>query len=121
MNETVLTQAEIDEIQERLLQEKRVIEAVLAAIENEGEGFHGMELNDEADFAAASRDYDNDVRISRQQRGELTMIEHALRKIENGTFTGRCELCGAEVTMPRYRIKPYARYCIDCRTHLDKR
>lgn len=117
---TVLTEAEIDEIRERLLQEKRSIEAALAAIDNEGEGFRGMELNDDADFAAASRDYNNSFQISRQQRAELAMIDHALEKIEQGRFTGRCELCGAEITMARYRIKPYALYCIECRTHLEE-
>ena len=121
MKDTVLTAAEIGEIRERLLEEKRAIESALSSIDSEGEGFRDMELNDEADFAAASRDYDNAFRISRQQREELAMVDHALEKIEKGIFTGRCEMCGAEVTMPRYRIKPYALYCIECRSSLEKR
>lgn len=114
MVETVLTNAEVEEIRELLLQQKHRIEAALAGMNSEEEGFRSMELNDEADFAAASRDYDNDYFISDQQRRELAMIDHALKKIENGTFTGHCEMCGEEVTMPRYRIKPHARYCIEC-------
>jgi DnaK suppressor protein len=120
MQEKVLTEAQIEEIRGLLLQEKRQIEAALAGMSSEEEGFRSMELNDEADFAAASRDYNNDFQIELQQREELEMINHALQKIEDGTFTGRCEMCGAEVTMPRYRIKPHARYCIECRTHMDE-
>jgi DnaK suppressor protein len=120
MADKVLTEAQIEEIRELLLCEKDRIESILIGMDGEKEGFLGMELNDEADFAAASRDYNNDLNITSQQRKELEMIDHALEKIKKGTFTGLCEMCGAEVTMQRYRIKPYARYCIDCRTYLDE-
>ncbi len=120
MTEKVLTEVQIEEIRKMLLQEKERIETILTGMDSEEEGFRAMELNDEADFAAASRDYNNDFYISTQQHKELEMINHALKKINNATFTGLCEMCGAEVTMARYRIKPHARYCIDCRTYLDE-
>lgn len=120
MQEKVLTAEEIEEIRGLLLEEKRKIEAALVSMHSEEEGLRGMELNDEADVAAANRDYNSDFQLGRQQREELAMIDHALEKIANGEFTGCCEMCGAEVTMARYRVKPYARYCIECRTHLDK-
>lgn len=40
-------------------------------------------------------------------------IEHALRRIDDGTY-GSCEQCGAPVGAARLEVIPHARLCVDC-------
>ena len=54
----------------------------------------------------------NDERILRE-------IEQALRRIEDGTY-GICESCGAEISMRRLRVLPYATRCVQCKTASER-
>jgi DnaK suppressor protein len=114
-----LTNNQIEEIKSLLLESKKSIESTLENISKEHDSLSQMDLNDDGDFAAASRDYNNDIYIKKQQVEELKLIEHALMKIQKGTFTGLCEMCDSEIGMKRLRVKPYAKYCIDCRSYID--
>lgn len=116
-----LTQAQIEEIEALLQTNKTKIEATLRSIDNEHASLSDMDLNDDADFAAASRDYSTDIHIKKQQLEELAQINYILNKILKGEYTGLCEMCDAEITMKRLRVKPHAKYCIDCRNYLDKK
>ena len=116
----ILNKKEIEEIKELLVDKKTKIESTLNQIKNEHENLSSMQLSDEGDFAAASRDYRTDTHIKQQQLKELSAISHSLFKIENATFTGLCEMCDCEIGMDRLRVKPHAKYCIDCRSYLDK-
>ena len=115
-----LNKKQIEEVKALLLENKAKIEAILNNLRSEHDSLSNMDLNDDADFAAASRDYSTDIHIKKQQMKELEFINHALRKIENGTYTGLCEMCDSEITMKRLRVKPHAKYCIDCREYIDK-
>jgi len=116
-----LNQKQIEEIHKLLLENKEKIESTLNTISDSHNDLTNMDLNDEGDFAAASRDYNNDVLIKKQQQEELALIDHALEKIEKGTYTGLCEMCDSEIGMKRLRVKPYAKFCIDCRSYIDKK
>lgn len=115
-----LNKKQVEEIHNLLIQNKRKIELTLNTISNEHNDLSDMQLSDDGDFAAASRDYNNDIHIKKQQVEELALIDHALSKIEKGTFSGLCEMCDSEIGIQRLRVKPHAKYCIECRTHIDK-
>ena len=51
--------------------------------------------------------------ISESLRRELTEIEDALRRIEEGTY-GRCVACDGPMGLQRLRAIPEARYCVGC-------
>ncbi|XPV68845.1 MAG: RNA polymerase-binding protein DksA [Halarcobacter sp.] len=116
-----LNKKQIEEVKTLLLEAKAKIENVLNNISDDHNSLNDMDLNDEGDFAVASRDFNTDMHIKKQQLEELELINHALKKIEKGEFTGGCEMCDADIGMRRLRVKPYAKYCIDCRTYLDKK
>jgi len=75
----------------------------------------------------AGLDYDQNFADSSQvtaERGEaealantlretLTEVEHALEKMDNGSY-GLCENCGKPIPTARLEAKPAAKYCIDC-------
>ena len=46
-------------------------------------------------------------------------IERSLQDIENGAY-GFCEQCEEEISLKRLKARPTARYCIDCKTQLEK-
>ncbi|AXX93674.1 molecular chaperone DnaK suppressor DksA [Malaciobacter molluscorum LMG 25693] len=114
-----LNEKQVEEIKVLLLENKQKIETALRKIDEDHESLSTMDLKDEGDFAAASRDYSNDIHIKKQQKKELELIDHALKKIEKGEYTGLCEMCDSEITIKRLRVKPHARYCIDCRSFID--
>ncbi|MGM0519776.1 MAG: RNA polymerase-binding protein DksA [Campylobacterota bacterium] len=120
MSNRVLNKKQIEEIKNLLLESKTKIETTLNTISNEHESLSSMDLNDEADFAAASRDYTTDIHIKNQQLKELSMINYSLLRIEDSSFTGLCEMCDSNITMKRLRVKPHARYCVECRNYIDK-
>jgi len=115
-----LNEKQIKEIKDLLLENKAKIEQTLNGLSHEHKDLSSMDLNDEGDFAAASRDYNTDIHIKNQQKEELELINHALTKIKKGKFTGLCEMCDAEIGIKRLRVKPQAKYCIDCRSYVDK-
>ncbi len=114
-----LNTKQVEEIKNLLLENKEKIENILHTISDDHESLSSMELNDEADFASASRDYTTDIHIKNQQLRELDLISTALKKIEVGEYTGFCEMCDGEIGMPRLRVKPHAKYCIECRNAID--
>jgi DnaK suppressor protein len=50
---------------------------------------------------------------AQRARDALTEIEHALERLEAGTF-GRCESCGAPIPFERLEAIPSARVCVAC-------
>ncbi len=46
-------------------------------------------------------------------------IEKALQDIEDGTY-GICEQCGDDIAIERLKARPVTRYCIDCKTSMER-
>jgi DnaK suppressor protein len=104
---------------EMLLLRKAELEKILNNLSNEIKDINKCEINDEADFAAASMDSGRDYQIYLTQKRELEEINQALKKIEEGTY-GICEMCEDPIQEARLKIKPYAKYCIICREIIEK-
>jgi len=51
--------------------------------------------------------------IDETARRELEHIDHALERIDTGTFA-ICETCGATIEADRHRVVPYATHCRRC-------
>jgi DnaK suppressor protein len=52
-------------------------------------------------------------------RTELAIIEHALEKIEKGTY-GTCDNCGKPIDPERLEALPQASLCMNCKAQLAK-
>lgn len=46
-------------------------------------------------------------------------IEEALKAIQNNEY-GTCKRCEEEISIKRLKVRPVARYCIDCKTELER-
>ena len=104
---------------EMLLIRKAELEKILLNLGSEIKDINKCEINDEADFAAASMDSGRDYQIFLKQKKELEEINEALKKIEEGTY-GICEMCEDPIQEERLKIKPFAKYCIICREIIEK-
>ncbi len=51
--------------------------------------------------------------LAGQLREALASVEHALAKVEGGTY-GICEKCGKPISSARLEAKPTSTLCIDC-------
>lgn len=53
------------------------------------------------------------------QRTILADIDEALDRIKNGEY-GICIECEEEIGIKRLEVRPQAKYCIDCKTEIEK-
>lgn len=101
--------SELKAFKEKLLEQK-------ASILNESAGPMAKEpliKGDEADIATSEASRTLSLQLEQRQRLQIFKIDHALAKIEEGTF-GVCEECDAELGMKRLIARPYANLCISC-------
>lgn len=57
--------------------------------------------------------------LERRIRDQLAEVEHALKKIEEGTY-GLCDSCGQPIDPARLEALPQANLCLDCRAKQAK-
>ena len=77
------------------------------------------DLNDEADYASMSNNNLVETVLGEKQNKELIEIEVSLSKMANRKY-GICEMCEDDISISRLKVKPHARYCIDCREIAEK-
>jgi len=65
-----------------------------------------------ADLGTETFEREKDVSIIEQVEAELADVEHALRRLDEGTY-GRCEACGRPIGDARLDAIPAARLCVD--------
>lgn len=66
----------------------------------------------QADAGSEMFERSRDLSIVQDIEGQLADIDHALGRLEGGTF-GRCEACGREIGAERLAARPAARFCIE--------
>ncbi|AJC87206.1 RNA polymerase-binding protein DksA [Campylobacter insulaenigrae] len=81
---------------------------------------HNSEPRDEVDMQQISNSSHIDFKINENLKKELDEIKISLNKIKNNTY-GICEYCEEIIHLERLKIKPHAKYCINCRKNLEKR
>jgi DnaK suppressor protein len=67
-----------------------------------------------ADSAQTTAERHRVMSIAEGLRANLEDVEHALRRMDAGTY-GSCENCGREISVERLEAIPFARLCIDCK------
>ena len=104
-----------------LLEQKAVLEKQFKELE-EG-NFHSSqseftgELPFDEDYAASGThtfERERDLSLSENIRDLLEQVNHALERIEEGTY-GICEMCGQPIPEERLEALPYANRCIACK------
>ena len=65
--------------------------------------------------------YNRDVlfNLSETQQQRIRDIDAALERIAQGEY-GVCMECGEEISPRRMEVRPFSRYCIECKTDIEK-
>lgn len=66
----------------------------------------------QADLGTETFDRERDLSILEQVEAELADVEHALERLENGSY-GTCEACGRPIDEARLEAQPATRFCVD--------
>ncbi|RPJ07792.1 MAG: TraR/DksA family transcriptional regulator [Deltaproteobacteria bacterium] len=57
--------------------------------------------------------------LNENERLRLQEVDEALDRIENETY-GICEECGGPIGLKRLEVRSVAKYCVPCKTKLEK-
>ena len=76
-------------------------------------------LSDLLDRASQISEREFSHHLCSREKLHMRRIEHSLQDIEDGRY-GLCEQCEEEISLKRLKARPTARFCIDCKTQLEK-
>ncbi len=76
-------------------------------------------LPDISDVSANAANRNVLLNLSENLRRKLRDIDTALEKIDNGEY-GICARCEEEISPQRMKVRPFSRYCIECKTDIEK-
>jgi len=74
---------------------------------------------DIGDMSSAAYSRDVLFNVSETQRKHIQDIDVALEQIDKGEY-GICMECGEEISPRRMEVRPFSRYCIECKTDIEK-
>jgi DnaK suppressor protein len=77
------------------------------------------DLADEMDLASSEYLQSFTFRLRGREKTFLSKIDHALGRIEAGTF-GICEECEEEISLKRLEARPETTLCIRCKEDQEK-
>jgi len=115
----------IDKIRyERLIQAREV---VLGRIKYHGEDALDCSNADKrgvtthmADVSSDNARHEMELRLLTEEGNVLELIEAAIRRLIDGEY-GKCLDCGQAISEARLEARPYAIYCIKCKSEREKR
>jgi len=113
-----LTKKEIQELKERLLAERKDLQAQFDELEEFSFGSNQSDISGEmgfdeeyADAGTATFERERDLSLVNNLRDLMERIDKALAKIDEGTY-GLCDRCGRPIEKLRLKALPYANLCI---------
>ena len=113
-----LTDKEIKELKQRLIEERQDLQRQYEEIEESSFSTDQTELTGEmgfdeeyADAGTATFERERDLSLVNNLRDLMERIDKALAKIEDGTY-GLCDRCGKPIEKARIKALPYANLCL---------
>lgn len=76
--------------------------------------------DDEADASSKLYEREHELALTRNTRELLEQTEHALARIDAGTY-GVCESCGKAIGKARLLAFPRATLCVECKQRQERR
>lgn len=114
----VYSQEFVTKLREQLLKEYFRLEKQLQITTDNLKNTHGTDNVEET----GSEDYLHalDFSMIGSDSEKMRLIHNALEKLERGTY-GICDDCGQRISEARLKVRPFARYCIDCKSAREER
>lgn len=100
----------------RLVEEMSQSKTTASSAEERREGSPFGKREEEA---TETLELEKRLALENRIRQELAKVEHALEKIEQGTY-GTCDNCGQPIPRERLEALPWANLCLSCKEQLAK-
>ena len=118
------TDAELEEVRSELEAEAVGLRAEISQAESQIAARLGDAVaeagDDEADASSKLFEREHELAITRNSRELLEQTEHALARIEAGTY-GVCDSCGKPLGKARLQAFPRATLCVACKQREERR
>lgn len=99
-------------LRKEILQEARNAHIASLTLGNDG-------VADIGDMSANSYQQDVLMSLGQTQRARIRDIDAALERIDQGVY-GICAACEDPIAPRRLEVRPFSRYCIDCKIEIEK-
>jgi DnaK suppressor protein len=114
---------ELKKIRNRLESEQKRLQRELEELETNVESAEvrreGSPFGKREEEATESFELEKRLALQKQVRNNLVEIEHALEKLDKGTY-GLCDICGQPITPERLEAVPHANLCLSCKAKYAK-
>ena len=117
---------EADQARDLLAQERERLQGIKTEIdgardESQQDGLEELSSYDQhpADVGTETFEREKDLSILDSVEGELADIEHALQRLDDGTY-GTCEACGKPISDDRLEALPATRFCVDDQVQAER-
>ena len=104
----------------RLLEKRRELTSAVRRRVTEPRERVTSVVGDEYDAAADASDTEMLYGIAQIEAASLGEVEHALRKLSEGTY-GKCERCGGRIPAARLNAMPFASLCVKCKQKEERK
>jgi len=114
---------DVEELKTLLMERKRRVWAELTGdMQSRAEDLLTQRDNpqDNGEMSMVDELADEGLRLAEVRRDELTRIDEAERKLEEGTY-GICQECGEPIGIGRLRVVPYATQCVRCQSEHEEK
>ena len=110
---------DLESIKQNLLKMRQVlmdeVQAKYAASREIGE----TNVPDLADVSSNAYSREMLLNLSEAHHRQMQDIDAALARFDSGEY-GICAGCEEEISPRRMEVRPFSRYCIDCKTDIEK-
>jgi DnaK suppressor protein len=114
-----MKEQDLESIKENLLKMRQAlldeVQAKYAASREIGES----NVPDLADVSSNAYSREMLLNLSEAHHQQMQDIDAALSRLESGEY-GICASCEEEISPRRMEVRPFSRYCIDCKTDIEK-
>ncbi len=119
--ETDLARRRLAEERERLDEVRSTFDAEGLTDQSESDSVSELSSYDQhqADMGTETFEREKDLSILEQVESELGDVEHALRRLDDGTY-GTCEVCGKVIPDERLEAMPASRLCLEHRAEAER-
>ena len=114
-----MKEKELESIKQNLLKMRQElmdeVQAKYAASREIGES----NVPDLADVSSNAYSREMLLNLSEAHHRQMQDIDAALNRLDEGEY-GVCTGCGEDISPRRMEVRPFSRYCIDCKTDIEK-
>lgn len=110
---------EIQKAKEKLLQMRREVTTEVQENYAASREIGQSNVPDLADMSSNAYSREMLLNLTDAQHRKLKDIDAALERMENDEY-GICASCGEIIAPRRMEVRPFSRYCIECKTDIEK-